>query len=197
MPTITLLPGWSGGTGAKPNHESSLGEDEMKALVLRILGIPGITDDAQIKHDRIKRLVTALQSATDDVSVLKGVHERDTNIHFTVALPAVQGGMHVWVKEGATTFVPSAPAADNGKVAKISMFSYQPVGISLEIAPYQYANFPTTFVLTNGRSNKGIGRPRGSSFSAGNKTTAGNTPPTMAQRMVGLVNPPPQAAAPV
>ena len=189
MPKIRYADNWKGDSDMGPNHERSLTEDEMGARVLRILAIPDITDDSKIKHPRIKELIDRLLTADGKVVVKKG--ERETNIHFTINVdPEAAGALHVWVAEGGSVNVPSAPVAPSGKVARVPLFTYQPVGISVKVDSV-FENFPTTFKLVNGRSEKGISRPRGTSFSVGNKTTAAGTPPTLVQRMAGLVNPPP------
>lgn len=193
MPVITFADDWNKrvkldqGFGKEvENHESSLSEDEMKALVLAILDIPGMKAPPPEMPDTIKALAERLSSADGRVLVQKGIHQRDTDCHFTVALlPLEAGGYHVWLKAGEDVVVNTGPvkwgSADRvGKVGHRNRFKYVPSGVSfLQGKAKVETKWPAMFVISKGHMP--IGRARGQSFSIGNSALAASIVPTASE----------------
>ncbi|MBX9698514.1 MAG: hypothetical protein K2X74_03700 [Acetobacteraceae bacterium] len=156
---------WDKVSAQGPNHESSLTLDEMKVLVMRILDIPGMKAPPADMPESIKLLATTLASDTGKVIVKKGIHQRDTDVHFTVNIyPEAGGAYHVWLKAGeeAETVTGTNTA---GKAMKVKLFRYRPTGITHRVGPVDL-KWPAAFVYSAG--NMGLGRPRGQSISIGN-----------------------------
>ncbi len=173
------------------NHESSLSQDEMTALVLAVLDIPGMGELPAEMPEPIKALAERLASKDGRVQVQKGIHQRDSDVHFTIALlPLTAGGYHIWLKAGGDVVVNTGPVkwgapSAKGKVAHRNLFKYQPTGLSfLEGKAKVEHKWPAMFVVSKG--NMPLGRPRGQSFSVGNSTTVAQTTPKVGEELFAV-----------
>jgi hypothetical protein len=156
--------------------------------VMRVLTIEGMDAPPENMDQVFKALSEQLRSDAGKVIVKKGIHQRDTDVHFTLNVyPEPGGAYHVWLKVGSTANVPTG-ANFQGKVGQMTLFRYTPTGVTF-VQNAIMKKWPAAFVYSEG--NMPLGRPRGSSISVGNITAIGNTPPTGAQVVMGLKNAPP------
>jgi hypothetical protein len=163
--------------GEHPNHESSLSEDEMRSLCMRILRYVDNMNDATKPAQMDKRIWNLAQRLKNDgdVTVRKGIHQRDSKAHFLLQIPLSEGkdvfhSYHVWV----------APGGVNGKLpdearyeknletayTKKEFFQYRPTGIGVTTGGQQMALWPSQF--QQHQLEVPLGRTRGTSFSTGN-----------------------------
>lgn len=160
MPSIEFDPNWNtqDGHSPHPNHESELSQDDMKALVGRILGdIPGMNGLAQPTGmgDRIWALAKRLQSADGRVLVRKGIHQRDEDVHFTLLLPPTGSG-----ERGIEVFLVAEDRIHNSGNAALNRFEYKPTGLTSMVGPSNsmvMQKWPATFTYTGRGSHGGIG----------------------------------------
>jgi hypothetical protein len=170
-------------TGNYLNHDSSLSEQEMRDLCMRILRYVDNMDDAakpKAMDKRIWDLGRRLKSDSSVVTVRKGIHQRDSKAHFLLQIPAhatarqtVYNSYHVYV----------APGGVNGKLPNESyyqtnsetsydkkgdFFRYRPTGIGVTTGGAVMALWPPQFQIHE--LEVPLGRPRGSSLSTGNTT---------------------------
>jgi hypothetical protein len=158
-----------------PNHESSLTAPEMRPLVLAVLNIPGMDNPPDIMPEELRKLSAALRSADDEVVVRKGIHQRETSIHFTINVsPSFCSNFHVYVTQGPqlngyTDPFPKIKASGNfaGLAYRISRYNYVPTGITFEDAGHVIVCWPAVFVQNDGHKQPGL--PRGRSLSIGNR----------------------------
>jgi hypothetical protein len=109
-------------TGTYLNHESSLSEQEMRDLCMRILRyVDNMNDAAKPKamDRRIWDLGQRLKNNSGVVTVRKGIHQRDSKAHFLLQIAArttpqqtVYHSYHVYV----------APGGVNGKLPNESYY---------------------------------------------------------------------------
>jgi hypothetical protein len=180
MAVITCEPGWkgAGGIGVWANHESSLSDDEMIALAGAMTGIAGMTGPLQPgMHAHFHRVRNALASATDKIKIVKGIHERDSKVHFDIKISDANGAnetamYHVFVVPGAVSIHTGAPSPSGTRVQR-KLAAYNPSGLSIRDGVM--FTWPAAFLLAD--LEKPVGRPRGYSFSLGNSSA----PPTLAE----------------
>jgi len=176
---VVVEAGWRGvsNQGKWDNHESNLSEDEIKALAESIINIPGFKAPVPETAQCFKDLSNALQNGT--VTVTKGIHQRDSKVHFDVKSSiGATGTFHVFVKAGDTSAVPSSPVVGGwgiakdmiGKTVTRNLFAYVVSGLSYRVGGMDYL-FPTAFVaLTD--LEKPLGRERRNSLCVGNSQAA-------------------------
>ncbi len=180
MAVITCEPGWkgAGGVGVWANHESSLSEDEMIALTGDLIGLEGMSGPLpEGMNAHFKRVRDALASATDKIKVVKGIHQRDSKVHFDIKISDGNGAnetatYHVFVVPGTVSIHTGAKNASGISVQR-KLAAYSPSGLSIKAGVM--LNWPAAFRLTD--LEKPVGRPRGYSFSLGNSSA----PPTFAE----------------
>lgn len=180
MAVITCEPGWKGaGTvGVWANHESGLNEDEMIALTGELAGLEGMSGPLPPgMNAHFQRVRDALASATDQIKIVKGIHQRDSKVHFDIKISAADGSnetatYHVFVVPGAVTIHTGAKNASGTSVQR-KLAAYAPSGLSIKAGVM--LTWPAAFLLAD--LEKPVGRPRGYSFSLGNSTAL----PTMAE----------------
>ncbi len=169
---VKCAPDWRGtsNNGKWANHESSLNEDEMKKLGESIATLlQDIPDDSE---QCFKDLAKALKSGT--VTITKGIHQRDSKVHFDVQSSiGVKGTFHVFVVPGADISVISPKVGWGekdlmGKTVTRSLFQYVVSGLSYRIGATDHL-YPALFTMLS-EVEKPLGRPRGKSFSLGNST---------------------------
>jgi len=171
---ITCASDWRGlsRNGNYANHESNLNENEMIALAAGIINL-GEMNNLPAKADQCwKDLASGLKSG--NVKVTKGIHQRDTKVHFDVTSSVGNNGTyHVFVKAGDSLAVPSSPVqwgppGLKGKTYTRNLFKYEVSGLSCVVGGTAKL-YPSVFV-TLGDVEKPLGRARSSSFSIGNST---------------------------
>lgn len=167
--------GWRGvsNQGKWDNHESNLSEDEIKALAEAIINLPNLKVPAPETAQCFKDLSNALQNGT--VTVTKGIHQRDSKVHFDVKSSiGVTGTFHVFVKAGENSAVESAPIAGGwgiakdmvGKTVTRNLFNYVVSGLSYRVGGMDYL-FPAAFLALT-ELEKPLGRARRNSMCVGN-----------------------------
>jgi len=145
------------------NHESGLNEEDMRAVVLKILDIEGMRAPPPSMHQRFKDLSARLLSSNGVVSVVKGIHQRDTDVHITINIPPM--GQH---DAGFEVFLRAQDRPNSNSSGSPGIqFDYVPVGITTKTSGL-LQKWPAGFVYTKRDDHGGIGRTRGSSFSVGN-----------------------------
>lgn len=200
MPKVELAPGWKGtaNQGKWDNHESSLNDAEMKALVLKIADIAGMKAPlADTMHAKFRGLATALAAGDDvTITVTKGIHERDTKCHFDVQAPGVAGTFHVFLAPGGSHVITGtyAPTGGWGPKKKYqvewTLTEFLPSGLSIPSGGRGSPMLTWPAVMAVSALEKGFGRPRRYSFSAGNSTapvTSADTSGSHAYRKVTVV----------
>jgi hypothetical protein len=181
MPVIVFDNNWQGtdfmqgaaGVGT-PNHESSLTAKEMEPLVLAVLNIQGMDNPPNIMPEELRKLSEALRSPNAEIVVRKGIHQRDTAIHFTINVkPSFCSNFHVYVRQGAAVVVPTAAFPANGKTGTfaglrylVNRYNYVPSGITFEDEGRNVKSWPAAFIQEGGARP---GLPRGTSLSIGNR----------------------------
>jgi hypothetical protein len=167
-----------------PNHESSLNEAEMTALCKRILRYVDNMEDAakpEAMDDRFWELSHALQEkdGAPDVTVRKGVHQRDSKAHFTLQIVAGKARLgdyyhsyHVFVAAGGINGRLPDPVryqkGPDGEYHQQSFFMYRPTGIGVTTGGGVFALWPAQFRIEE--LELPLTRPRRTSFSLGNTT---------------------------
>lgn len=171
---VVCAVGWQGlaNNGKWANHESSMNETEMKALGETIINLSDMNALPAGARQCFKDLASALKTGT--VTITKGIHQRDSKVHFDVTSSVgANGTYHVFVKTGADVSVISprvgwgAPGK-MGKTVTRSLFGYEVSGLSCRTGNVDYL-YPAIFTLLS-EVEKPLGRPRSSSFSIGNST---------------------------
>jgi len=106
MVEITFATNWDTegqanfGNQVHVNHESKLSEEDMKALIMQILDLPGMGDISslnltdEVLKTRLTRLSNALlgKGGNDKIFVNKGIHQREECPHFTMNVTPIGGG---------------------------------------------------------------------------------------------------------
>ena len=180
MAVITCEPGWkgAGGVGVWANHESGLNEDEMIALTGELISLAGMSGPLPPgMNAHFQRVRDALASATDQIKIVKGIHQRDSKVHFDIKISDANGAnetatYHVFVVPGAVTIHTGAKNPSGVSVQR-KLAAYSPSGLSIKVGVM--LTWPAAFRLTD--LEKPVGRPRGYSFSLGNSSA----PPTFAE----------------
>jgi hypothetical protein len=120
-----------------------------------------------------KDLAAGIKNGT--VTITKGIHERDSKVHFDVkssvgALP--RPTFHVFVKAGDDVVVTSPPGGGwgptKGKTIDRSLFKFVVTGLSFKVGD-AFHLYPAMFV-TIADVEKPLGRPRSKSLSIGNSS---------------------------
>lgn len=171
---VVCATGWKGSSnnGKWENHESSLSDTEMKALGETIVDLAEMKNLPLGTQQCFKDLASALKTGT--VTITKGIHQRDSKVHFDVqSSVGVSGTFHVFVVPGADVAVisPKVGWGDprlTGKTVTRSLFKYVVSGLSYRIGSVDHL-YPSIFA-TLSEVEKPLGRPRGKSFSLGNST---------------------------
>jgi hypothetical protein len=157
------------------NHESSLDEDEMIALTGLLTGLPGMSGPLPPgMNAHFQRVRNALASATDLIKIVKGIHQRDSKVHFDIKITDGDGKnpsptYHVFVVPGVVTIHTGAKNASGISVQR-KLAAYSPSGLSVKVGVMH--TWPAAFLLS--ALEKPVGRPRGYSFSLGNSSAPPN-----------------------
>ena len=168
MPNITCQTGWMGASinGKWSNHESNMTEADMIALAALIANIPGMSGAAVPGMDASFAAVrTVMASVGDNLVITKGIHERNTKVHFDIQIAAVAGTFHVFLTAGVVSI--HTGAATNNKVTQRKLAPYVPSGLSIKTNGI-IQTFPALIPLAT--LEQPFGRPRGYSFNVGNST---------------------------
>lgn len=170
-------------TGNYLNHESSLSEQEMRDLCMRVPRyVDKMSDDTKpdAMDGRIWNLGQRLKNNSGVVTVRKGIHQRDSKAHFLLQIPAhatarqtVYNSYHVYVAPGGVngrlpnkSYYKKNSATSYDK--KGDFFRYRPTGIGVTTGGAVMALWPPQFQIHE--LEVPLGRPRGSSLSTGNTT---------------------------
>lgn len=174
---------WQGtaNNGKWDNHESSLSKDEMIALAGTI---PGLFTTDPLPPGTPQCFIDLAESfKSGTVTITKGIHQRDSKVHFDVtgSKGVTRGTFHVFVVPGVDKIAVSpkigwgAPKL-TGKTVERTLFAYAVSGLSYRVGAMDHL-FPAVFAQL-ADLEKPLGRPRGKSFSAGNS----NAVPTNSER---------------
>lgn len=169
--------GWRGTSNNNKwdNHESSLSEAEMIELGKSIINLGQMNSLPSTTRKCFKDLAAALKTGT--VTITKGIHQRDSKVHFdVVASGDTKGTFHVFVKTGEEVSVISPPVASGwgispglvGKTVTRSLFKFVVSGLSYRSGSVDYL-YPAAFTMLS-QVEKPLGRARSTSFSTGNST---------------------------
>jgi hypothetical protein len=182
---ITCASDWRGtsGSGGKwANHESNLSADEMIALATTIIDLGEMNNLPTTAAQCWKDLATSLK--TGSVEITKGIHQRESKVHFDVTgSVGANGTYHVFVKAGDSTPVTSSPLLWGppnlkGKTYTRNLFKYAVSGLSCKVGGTMKL-YPAIYV-TLSDVEKPLGRARGQSFSTGNSKAT----PTLAEQLL-------------
>lgn len=144
----------------------------MIALAARIINLGDMNKLPATADQCWKDLASGLK--TGDVTITKGIHQRDSKVHFDVTSSVGNNGTyHVFVKAGDSIAVDSSPVnwgppGLKGKSYTRNLFEYEVSGLSCVVGGTAKL-YPSVFV-TLGDVEKPLGRARSSSFSTGNST---------------------------
>jgi hypothetical protein len=159
---IKFQDGWNDESGHFSNHDSSLSETEMESLVGEILQIDKMDNLPDDAHQCWKDLATGLKSG--DITVVKGIHQRNTKVHFNVASSAAPNvTYHIFVKAGQSKLVYWQKRKTTLK--SFSCFSHTVSGFSCKVAGVMQL-YPAVYATLDEIEKPG--RPRRESFSIGN-----------------------------
>lgn len=172
---VVCSPSWKGTSNNNKwdNHESSLSEAEMIALAETIINLGEMNALPAGVRQEFKDLAAGLKNGT--VTITKGIHERDSKVHFDVkssvgALP--RPTFHVFVKAGDDVVVTSAPGGGwgptKGKTIDRTLFKFVVSGLSFKIGN-AFHLYPAIYA-TIADVEKPLGRPRSKSLSIGNSS---------------------------
>ncbi len=168
---------WKGSSniGGWDNHESNLSESEMEPLAAAIINLPDLKNPGPQTEQCFKDLSQALQSGT--VTVTKGIHQRDSKVHFDVKCTGgSKGTFHVFVTAGSEVQKESSklqagwgvPENLVGKSVMRNLFQYVVSGLSYRVGKVDYL-FPSNFQILSDLE-KPLGRERRRSLCLGNST---------------------------
>ena len=174
---VVCEPGWRGTSNNNKwdNHESSLSEAEMIELGKSIINLGQMNNLPTGTRKCFKDLAAALKTGT--VTITKGIHQRDSKVHFDVqASGDTTGTFHVFVKTGEDVSIISPPIKAGwgispslvGKTVTRSLFKFVVSGLSYRAGSVDYL-YPAIFTQLS-EVEKPLGRARSSSFSTGNST---------------------------
>lgn len=183
---ITCDDSWRGSSnnGRWENHESNLSKDEMIALAGQIGSLPGFAALPVGTAQCFKDLAAALVSG--NVVITKGIHQRDSKVHFDVRCsPGVTGTFHVFIKAGTDSAVASAPVnwglpSLKGKTFTRSLFQYEVSGLSYRVGGADLL-YPACFARLD-ELEKPLGRARRNSLCIGNSSAV----PTVSEQQLML-----------
>jgi hypothetical protein len=174
---IKCAEGWKGLAvrGGWANHESNFTEDDMITLAGQIVNVEGMSGLEPANMNALfKRVRNALASATDKISITKGIHQRDSKAHFDIEVSNGDGSsvspvFHVFVKPGVEQIVEGGKTSGGTRI-KRKLAEYIPSGLSVKSGVI--LTWPSQFQLVD--LEKPVGRPRGYSFNVGNSQAPAN-----------------------
>ena len=150
----------------KPDHESKYGQDDVRQLVLDakhlLVGTPFDAHDPSKLP--FKMLLDALNSVDSPITVVKGIHQRNSNPHIRFQIAADPINVSYDFHLDLTEMTPSRVYDNN---VPFSPFVWKPYRLSVPVKLTADAKGRTMATHPVGALQRSMGRPRGDSITEG------------------------------